>query len=90
MEQTPQEVARMVRQYLQQQHPDGASLEVIEDGIYQEHAIWYVPILASHEPSKRYAYYEALAEVETDLQENDDLNVLLLPRVPEEATPLAA
>ena len=91
---TKTEVARIVRQYLQDQpRPEpmmGIALDVLEEGIEEERYAWRVPILPSRQPRWMYAYYEVLAEVETDLQEKEDLNVLFVPVVPEEAAPLAA
>lgn len=93
-EMTEKDVAGLVRRYLQKQaRPEamsGITLDVLDDQIYREKDHWRVPVLASAPPRWMYPYYEVLAEVETDLEEKEKLNVLFVPLVPEEAEPLAA
>ena len=72
-------VARKVRRYLKDIHPEGAELEVLERGVRREEFWWYVPVRPSQEPDKRSAYYEALAEVEGQLEEKEKLTVFLAP-----------
>lgn len=90
---TKEAVAQLVRQHLQNHaRPDvldGIALDVLEDDIYSENDYWRVPILPSTQPRWMYAFYEVLAEVESELQENIKLNVLLVPVVPEEVIPIA-
>ena len=76
-------VAQAVRQYIQDRHPGSAVLEVVEQGIRKEEYWWYVPVRPSVEPEKRYEYYEALADVEEELAENEKLTVFLVPAGPE-------
>ena len=78
-----QTVADAVRKYIQDQHPGGTTLEVIEQGIRKERYWWYVPVRPSVEPVKRYEYYEALADVEEALAEHENLTVFLVPISPE-------
>ena len=78
-EQNEQSVAQTVRQYLHGRHPDGVTLDVIEPSIRKEEFWWYVPVRPSTEPRKRYEYYEILADVEAELEENEQLKVLLAP-----------
>lgn len=61
------------------------SFKVSERGIQEHDGCWYVPILPSAEPKKMLPYFEHLAEIETDLLLEDDLNVFLLPGGPEAA-----
>ena len=77
-----QTVAEAVRKYMQDQHPGGATFEVIEPGIRKERYWWYVPVRPSVEPVKRYEYYEALAAVEEALAEHENLTVFLVPMSP--------
>lgn len=72
-------VVRKVRLYLKDCHPEGINLEVIEQGVRREDFWWYVPVRPSLEPDKRSAYYEALAEVEGELEEKEKLTVFLAP-----------
>lgn len=79
IEQTPQEVARIVRDYVQNEHPGGVTLTVEEGGIRRDEFGWKVPLQISHEPRRMYEYYEALAHVEEDLGEKEGLKVLFVP-----------
>jgi len=78
-----QTVAEAVRQYIKDQHPGGATFEVMAHGIRKERYWWYVPVRPSVEPVKRYEYYEALAAVEEALAEYEHLTVFLVPLSPE-------
>lgn len=78
-----QTVAEVVHKYIKDQHPDGATFEVIASGIRKERSWWYVPVRPSVEPVKRYEYYEALADVEEALAEHENLTVFLVPLSPE-------
>lgn len=73
------EVAEKAAERLLATHLDGVTIKVLEAGVRNEEDCWYVPVQPSTEPSKRTEYYEALADVETDLLEQEDLNVLFIP-----------
>src|SRR5438045_2477678 len=83
-EQNKQTVAEMVRHYLEGRRPGGAILEVLEPEIRKEEYWWQVPVRPSVEPTKRYEYHETLADVEAELDENEQLKVLLVPYPSEE------
>ena len=76
---TPEEVAALVRLHIAGRHPGGASLAVLASGIRHEQEWWYVPIVPDREPARRYEYYETLAEVERELQQQENLTVLFVP-----------
>jgi len=78
-----QTVAEAVRMYIKEQHPGGATFEVMAHGIRQERYWWYVPVRPSVEPVQRYAYYEALAAVEEALAAHEHRTVFLVPLSPE-------
>ena len=80
---TIEQVIDAVRKQLKDHHPGGAVLEVVTQGIRQNQDWWYVPVRPSIQPTKRYEYYEALANVENELQKSENLTVLLVPTVPE-------
>jgi hypothetical protein len=84
--QTKQTVAEKVRKYLKDCRPSGITLDVVEPGIRKEEHRWYVPIRPSAWPAKMFEYYEALAEVEEQLEEREQLKVLLASGEPEAAT----
>lgn len=85
---TEQEVIDAVRKYIKNQHPGGAVIEVLTQGVRHEQDWWYVLVRPDFQPPKRFEYYEALAEVEMALQKSENLTVLLVPTVP--ASELAA
>ena len=72
-------VAEIVRQYLQDCHPGGITLEVVEENIYKSRYEWRVPIRPSIEPPNRFEFSEALADVEIALGDNENLTVFLVP-----------
>jgi len=76
-------VAKAVRKYIKDRHPGGATLEVVEQDIRKEEYWWQVPVRPSIEPRKRYEYYEALADVEGEVEEKENLTVFLVPLAPE-------
>lgn len=78
-----QTVAEAVRKYIKDCHPSGLTLEVIEKGIRKEEYWWYVPVRLSMEPPKLFEYYEALADVEEAVYENENLTVFLVPTMPD-------
>jgi hypothetical protein len=77
-----QEVAQKVRQYVQDCHPGGITLEVVEPGIRREEHWWQVPLRPSAWPEKMFEFYEALADVEEALEEHEQLKVLLVSGEP--------
>lgn len=55
------------------------SIEILNAGIREEDSWWYIPVLAKPEPKRSLPYYELLAEIEIDLDENHHLKVLFVP-----------
>lgn len=78
-----EEVIDAVRRLLKTRHPGGVSLDVVPAGVRQDEEWWYVPVRPSAQPPRRYEYYEALAEVENELQKTEQLTVLLVPAAPQ-------
>jgi len=78
-------IARKVRDRLKTYAPEQISLDVEAEGIHNENGYWYVPVRPSREPARRYAYYETLADIESELADQDNLKVLLVPAISEEA-----
>jgi len=75
-------VAEAVRKHIKGCHPTGLTLEIIEKGIRKEKYWWYVPVRPNVEPPKLFEYYEALADVEEALEENEKLAVFLATTAP--------
>ncbi len=84
MEQNRQTVAGIVRQYLKDCHPGGSDLDVVESKIRKEEFDWYVPVQPNVEPPKLFEYYEALADVEIRIAEQEHTNVFLVPSEPKQ------
>ncbi len=82
---TPEELAEIVRPRLAGRHPGGATLDVLTSGIRHEQEWWYVPIVPDRELARRYEYYETLADVERELQQQENLTVLFVPTTPDAA-----
>ena len=72
-------VAERVRHYIKDEHPGGATLDVLEDEIWHEEFGWHVPIQPDFEPKKMLEYYESLGHVEDRLIDLEELKVLLVP-----------
>jgi len=77
-------VANKVRERLVGIHPGGVTLEVVEESIYKIDQWWRVPIRPSRWPKRVSDFYETLAEVATDLQEKDNLDVIFFTGAPAE------
>ncbi len=77
-------VAQLVSEQLQLHHPGGVTIEVAREAVRRQDDYWYVPVRPSAQPPKIYEYYETLAEVEATLEENEQLQVFLVPIIPEE------
>ncbi len=82
---TKKEVGALVQKYLEKQRLGDITFSVLEEEVRRERYAWYVPVLPSRQPEKMFAYYEVLAEVETEIDEKEHLNVLFMPVIPEEA-----
>ena len=82
---TKKEVGVLVQKYLEKQHLGDITFSILEDEVRRERYAWYVPVLPSKQPEKVFAYYEVLAEVETKLDEKENLNILFMPVIPDEA-----
>jgi hypothetical protein len=78
-------IVQLVSEQLQRHHPGGVTLQVEPEGVRQRDAYWYVPVRPSAQPPKVFEYYEVLAEVEATIEENEQIDVFLVPVVPEEA-----
>jgi hypothetical protein len=81
--QDEQTIAQVVRDYIRDRHPDGVTLDVVDEGVHKIDYWWRVPVRPSAEPPHTFEYYDALAEVEGQIQEDKQLNILLVPALPE-------
>jgi len=74
-------VIELVRASLAKRQPQGATIEIIEDGIRQDANWWYVPVRPDRDIPRTYEYYEVLTDVEDEVQHEleDGTEVLLVP-----------
>lgn len=72
-------VLEAVQRRLQQHHPDGANLEVVPQGVRHEQDWWYISVRPDKEPARDWEYFEALAEVETEMLTQENILVLMVP-----------
>ena len=77
------DVAQKVAEYLKDRRPGGVSVAVDPHGVQQAESSWRVRVRPSKEPAKLFKYYEALADVEIELEEREQLNVWLVTSDPE-------
>jgi hypothetical protein len=75
-------LVQRVQGYLQHVHLDGITLEVDPEVVQKGEFSWRVCVRPSEEPTDRIEYYEALADVEMELEEQEQLQVWLVPGDP--------
>ena len=73
------EVAGVVRDYLTRTPYDGLSIEVLDKKVRRINGWWYVPVQPSSNVDRVTPYYEYLAEIEEQIDEERQLNILLVP-----------
>ena len=88
--QNAQKIAQKVRERLAGVMPGGVTLSVVDADVYRTGEYWLVPVNFSRWPQRMSDFYEDLAIVEDDLQEQDHLNILLATGVPLEEEAEAA
>ena len=74
---TPQEVADRVRPYVATKKVGAISLSIDEPRIRLQHGYWRIPIRPSLEPQPLFSYYEALADLEDEIQEREGIKVTM-------------
>jgi len=72
-------VQRHLQQRHEQRHADGANLEVVPQGVRHEQDWWYISVRPDKEPARDWEYFEALAEVETEMLTQENILVLMVP-----------
>ncbi len=74
---TPQIVADRVRPYLTGKHIGDISLMLDESRIQLQNDYWRIPVRPSSEPNPLFPYYEALADIEDEVQEKEGIRVTM-------------
>jgi hypothetical protein len=73
-------IVQLVRRHLQNLRSESnLDIELIEGAVHQEGDWWYIPVRPQQEITKRYRYYEELADIETEMKKNEHVDVLLVP-----------
>ena len=72
------QIVDMVRGYLLRQQDNGLSIEVLEKSVRHDGNWWYIPVRSNSE-QRTYQYYDILAEVETEIVDNEHVSILLVP-----------
>ena len=76
---TRQTVGKKVEQSLANHQRPGWRVEVLKEEIRKDNDWWYVPVRPDQETERTIQYYDLLAEVESELQDEENLNILLVP-----------
>jgi hypothetical protein len=84
---TEEKIVELVRAELRKHRPGGVTLDIGPGPIRRQDEYWYVPVLPSEEPPRTFEYYEALAAVESTLEEGANVQVLLVPAYAGETSP---
>ena len=79
-----EDVLRRVRAGLEKHSRPGWNIELLDAQVRQEDDWWYVPVRPGNQTRRGVEYYDILAEVEGELQDELHLNVLLVPTAPDE------
>ena len=77
-------VAKAVQDLLNQRRGEGVAARVVANevraGADNNSDWWWVPVEFTDQSNKLSAYYDVFAEIEENLEEQQHLNVLLVPR----------
>lgn len=71
------DVALRVRPYVTEKHIGDIALHVDDARIHLRNGYWNIPIRPSRWPNPLFPYYEALAEIEDEVQEKEGLKVTI-------------
>lgn len=78
------DVIEQVVKRLSNQHPGGLDLEVVRGYSEKRGETWYIPVRPNQTPRSTFEFYDALAEVETQLALHENVKVWLVPNLPNE------
>lgn len=74
---TSETVAARVRPYVAGKSVGNVALFVDDARIHLRNGYWRIPVRPSREPNPLFAYYEALADLEEEVQEKEGLKVTM-------------
>jgi len=75
---TKQEAIDLVSRHLEKHQPAEYRIEVLPDTARQDEDWWYIAVQADRDDIPRYDYYNVLAVIEREIQDEDDSNNILL------------
>ena len=75
-----QGIKELVGKYLETHQPSGYRLNIV--GMRRDGDYYYVVVQPSREDIRSYDYYNILAEVEGEIEEQEKVNILLVPALP--------
>ena len=77
---TREQAIELVQQHLGRHMPADYTIDIVNEAVRQDDDWWYITVKPSKSDVKRYDYYNVLAEVEREIQdENESNNILLVP-----------
>lgn len=77
---TPKESAvDLVTRLLKPRQPSGYKLRVVPEASRLDDDWWYVCVQPDRDDVRNYDYYDILAQVEQEIEDEHDVNVLLVP-----------
>ena len=76
---TAEYIANLVRKHLEGPRAPALKMSVLQDEIRLDGDWWYVPVRADEQPVRSSQYYTLLAELEEEIDEEEDQNILLVP-----------
>ena len=79
---SPNEVALRVRPYVVGRHLGDIALSLDAARIHLRNGYWNIPVRPSRWPNPLFPYYEMLADIEDEVQENEGLKVTIASREP--------
>ena len=74
-----QNILEIVKRYLDQNRPEGVAIEVVERGLRRDGDWWYVPVRMPERLVRQSHYYDALADAEIEIKDNEHVEVLFVP-----------
>ncbi|QNN25258.1 hypothetical protein HED60_24250 [Planctomycetales bacterium ZRK34] len=74
-----QQAIQLVEQHLNRHQPKEYRLHVIPGATRNEDDWWYVCVGPDRDNIRRYDYYDVLAQISREIEDEDDVNITLLP-----------
>ena len=75
-----QDIKKLVEKYLEPNQPSSYRLNVV--GMRRDNDWYYVVVQPSRDDIRSYDYYNILAEVESEIEQTENVNILLVPALP--------